>query len=177
MSFGVGSRATDAADACASNGTRHSSFRACGMAGPSGLPFRYGWKTKTGRTGKRLCPWERAIRPNTRGWRRHVPDTPTSAARVAVGAIAKQLLKSIDAEVLSHVIAVGKAHSDATPDWPQMQALKSRQEVLLNCADSEAEQRMKAEVDQALRTGDSVGGVFEVIGRHVPPGLGTYANW
>ena len=100
-----------------------------------------------------------------------------SAARVAVGAIAKLLLKSIDAEVLSHVIAIGKAHSDATPDWPQMRALNSRQEVLLNCADSEAEQRMKAEVDQALRTGDSVGGVFEVIGRHVPPGLGTYANW
>src|SRR6185312_3922940 len=65
----------------------------------------------------------------------------------------------------------------ATPDWPQMQALNSRPEVLLNCVDSEAEQRMKAEVDQALRTGDSVGGVFEVIGRHVPPGLGTYANW
>jgi chorismate synthase len=36
---------------------------------------------------------------------------------------------------------------------------------------------MKAEVDQALRTGDSVGGIFEVIGHHIPPGLGTYANW
>jgi len=36
---------------------------------------------------------------------------------------------------------------------------------------------MKAEVDQALRTGDSVGGIFEVIGHHLPPGLGTYANW
>jgi chorismate synthase len=36
---------------------------------------------------------------------------------------------------------------------------------------------MKAEVDQALRTGDSVGGIFEVIAHHVPPGLGTYANW
>lgn len=100
-----------------------------------------------------------------------------SAARVAVGAIAKLLLKSIDAEVLSHVIAVGKAHSDVTPAWPKMQALSSRQEILLNCVDSEAEQRMKAEVDQALRTGDSVGGIFEVIGHHLPPGLGTYANW
>jgi chorismate synthase len=100
-----------------------------------------------------------------------------SAARVAVGAVAKLLLKSIDVEVASHVIAVGKAHSGTTPEWPQITALIAREEVLLNCADSEAEQRMKAEVDQALRTGDSVGGIFEVIGHHVPPGLGTYANW
>ena len=100
-----------------------------------------------------------------------------SAARVAVGAIAKLLLKSIECEVLSHVIAVGKATSEVSPEWGQMQALAKKEEVLLNCADSEAEQRMKAEVDQVLRTGDSVGGIFEVIGHHVPPGLGTYANW
>jgi chorismate synthase len=49
--------------------------------------------------------------------------------------------------------------------------------VVLNCADPAAEERMKAEVDQALRTGDSVGGVFEVVAHHVPPGLGTYAQW
>ena len=100
-----------------------------------------------------------------------------STARVAVGAVAKLLLKSIDVEVLSHVIAVGKANYDAIPDWEQMQALARKEEVLLGCVDAEAEQRMKAEVDQALRTGDSVGGIFEVIGHHVPPGLGTYANW
>ena len=51
------------------------------------------------------------------------------------------------------------------------------EEVLLNCADPEAEQRMKAEVDQALRTGDSLGGVFEVVAHNVPPGLGTFAQW
>jgi chorismate synthase len=48
---------------------------------------------------------------------------------------------------------------------------------LLNCTDPEAEQRMKAEVDHALRTGDSVGGVFEVVAHNIPPGLGTYAQW
>jgi chorismate synthase len=58
-----------------------------------------------------------------------------------------------------------------------VQALAHKEEVLLGCVDAEAEQRMKAEVDQALRTGDSVGGIFEVICHHVPPGLGTYANW
>src|SRR5438477_6361774 len=58
-----------------------------------------------------------------------------------------------------------------------MRALAARKDILLSCLDSEVEQQMKSEVDQALRTGDSVGGIFEVIGHHVPPGLGTYANW
>ena len=100
-----------------------------------------------------------------------------SAARVAIGAVAKLLLRTIEVEVLSHVIAVGKAACDGAPEWAQMRALLQKEDVLLSCIDPEVEQRMKAEVDQALRTGDSVGGIFEVIGHHVPPGLGTYANW
>jgi len=100
-----------------------------------------------------------------------------SAARVALGAVAKLLLKHVEAEVLSHVIAVGKAAYDGVPQWEQMRSLAEKEEVLLGCVDPDAEQRMKAEVDQALRTGDSVGGIFEVIGHHLPPGLGTYANW
>jgi len=100
-----------------------------------------------------------------------------SAARVAIGAVAKLLLKTIEVEVLSHVIAVGKSLFDGVPEWAQMLALSKKEDVLLSCVDPEVEQRMKAEVDQALRTGDSVGGIFEVIGHHVPPGLGTYANW
>jgi chorismate synthase len=101
-----------------------------------------------------------------------------SAARVAVGALAKLFLRELGMEVLSHVIAVGKAAlSNAEVGWEKLQQLHARQEVLLNCADADAEQRMKAEVDQALRTGDSVGGVFEVVAHNVPPGLGTYAQW
>ena len=100
-----------------------------------------------------------------------------SAARVAVGAVAKLLLRTIEVEVLSHVVAVGKASYEDSPEWEQLQALAKQEEVVLGCVEAEAEQRMKAEVDQALRTGDSVGGIFEVIGHHVPPGLGTYANW
>ena len=100
-----------------------------------------------------------------------------SAARVAIGAVAKLLLKTIEVEVLSHVIAVGKASFDGIPEWSKMRALAVRNDVLLSCLDPEVEQQMKSEVDQALRTGDSVGGIFEVIGHHVPPGLGTYANW
>lgn len=101
-----------------------------------------------------------------------------SAARVAIGAIAKLFLRELGIEVLSHVIAVGKAVLPNTEvPWQKLQELHARQEVLLNCADLEAEQRMKAEVDQALRTGDSVGGVFEVVAHGVPPGLGAFAQW
>src|SRR5215467_5047088 len=101
-----------------------------------------------------------------------------SAARVAVGAVAKLFLHELGIEVLSHVIAVGKAAlNNAEVDWEKIKALPGKNEVLLNCVDPEAEERMKAEVDQALRTGDSVGGIFEVVAHGVPPGLGTYAQW
>ena len=101
-----------------------------------------------------------------------------SAARVAVGAIAKLLLRALNMDVLSHSIAVGAAAlGGAEVKWEQLVELAAKDEVLLNCVDPEAEQLMKAEVDKALRTGDSVGGVFEVITHNVPPGLGTYANW
>ena len=100
-----------------------------------------------------------------------------SAARVAVGAIAKILLRELGIEVLSHVVAVGGAKLERDPAWHEIVALTAKNEVLLNCVDAEAEQRMKAEVDQALKMGDSVGGIFEVVAHGVPPGLGTYANW
>jgi len=101
-----------------------------------------------------------------------------SAARVAIGAIAKLFLRELGIEVLSHVIAVGKAAlQNAEVPWEKLQQLHAKAEVVLNCADPETEQRMKAEVDQALRTGDSVGGVFEVVAHGVPPGLGAFAQW
>ena len=101
-----------------------------------------------------------------------------STSRVAVGAIAKLFLRELGIEVLSHVIAVGKAGlENAEVGWDKLQALYAKEEVLLNCADPQTEERMKAEVDQALRTGDSVGGVFEVVAHNVPPGMGTYAQW
>ena len=100
-----------------------------------------------------------------------------STARVAAGAIAKQLLEAIGIAVASHVLRVGEAELDRDASWPEILALQTREEVLLGCVDEASEQRMKAVVDQALRTGDSVGGVFEVVAHGVPPGLGTYANW
>lgn len=101
-----------------------------------------------------------------------------SAARVAIGALAKLFLRKLDIEVLSHVIAVGSACiGDGEVPWEQVQEVGQRSEILLSCADPDAELRMKEEVDKVLKTGDSVGGVFEVIAHGVPPGLGTYAQW
>src|SRR5580698_292473 len=100
-----------------------------------------------------------------------------SAARVAAGAIAKLLLRAIGVEVASHVIRVGKAELGRAAAWEEIAALQSKDEVLLNCVDAGAEAAMKAEVDAVLRTGDTVGGVFEVVVHGLPPGVGTHANW
>lgn len=101
-----------------------------------------------------------------------------SAARVAVGALAKLFLRALGVEVLSHVLAVGNAGlPSAEIPWEKVRALTGRDEVVLNCADPATEARMKEEVDKALKSGDSVGGVFEVVAHGVAPGLGTYANW
>src|SRR6202012_4820872 len=100
-----------------------------------------------------------------------------SAARVACGAIAKMLLRALGIEVASHVTRVGSAELSREASFPEIAALASREEVLLACVDPESEARMKAEVDQALRTGDTIGGVFEVVVHGLPPGVGTHVNW
>jgi chorismate synthase len=100
-----------------------------------------------------------------------------STARVAAGALAKTLLRFLGIEVTSHVIRVGRAELEEPVTWEAIAALADRDEILLNCASPDSEEKMKAEVDLALRTGDSIGGVFEVVAHGVPPGLGTYANW
>jgi chorismate synthase len=100
-----------------------------------------------------------------------------TAGRVALGALAKAFLVEFGIEVLSHVIAVGEAKLERPATWEELVALSQREEVLLGCVDPEAEQRMKAVVDQAYKTGDTVGGVFEVVARGVPPGLGSHIAW
>lgn len=100
-----------------------------------------------------------------------------SAARVAIGALAKTFLRELGIEVLSHVIAVGNVAMQQEVPWEQIQAVCRKEEILLSCADPDTEQRMKGEVDKVLKSGDSVGGVFETVAHSVPPGLGTYAQW
>jgi chorismate synthase len=100
-----------------------------------------------------------------------------TAARVAVGALAKALLGEFGIQVLSHVIAVGPVRLERAAAWEELVALSRKDEVLLGCVDAETEARMKEAVDQAYRTGDTVGGVFEVVARGVPVGLGSHATW
>jgi chorismate synthase len=100
-----------------------------------------------------------------------------SAARVAIGAMAKLFLEHLGIRVLSHVVAVGATAVSREISWEEIETSCKREEVFLNCADSAIEARMKEEVDCVLKTGDSVGGIFEVVARGVPPGLGTYAQW
>ncbi|HEX3684830.1 MAG TPA: chorismate synthase [Bryobacteraceae bacterium] len=100
-----------------------------------------------------------------------------TAARVALGALAKILLRQFEIEVLSHVIAVGPVRMERAVEWQEILALSKRDEVLLGCVDAETEKRMKEAVDHAYRTGDTVGGIFEVVAHGAPPGLGSHIAW
>jgi chorismate synthase len=100
-----------------------------------------------------------------------------TAARVAVGALAKQFLDQFSIGILSHVIAVGDVRLAFQAPWDQIAALSGKDEVLLGCVDPSCEAAMKEVVDKAYRTGDTVGGVFEVVAHNVPPGLGSHVTW
>ena len=100
-----------------------------------------------------------------------------TTARVAVGALAKALLGEFAIEVRGHVIAVGQERLQRPAAWEEIVALHQKPDVLLACVDAETEQRMKAVVDEAFRTGDTVGGVFEIVAHNVPPGLGSHITW
>lgn len=100
-----------------------------------------------------------------------------TAARVAVGAVAKELLLVFGIRVFSQVCAIGDvAAPTLAPDelrkrYPDVEASSVR------CADKKAEQAIKDAIDRAKAAGDSLGGVFEVIVMNVPPGLGSYVHW
>jgi chorismate synthase len=100
-----------------------------------------------------------------------------TTVRVAIGALAKAFLGEFHIEVRGHVIAVGAERLSRPATWDEIVALHQKSEVLLSCIDPEAEQRMKSVVDEALRTGDTVGGVFEIVAHNVPPGLGSHITW
>jgi len=100
-----------------------------------------------------------------------------TTSRVAAGALAKQMLRVLGVEVLSHVVRVGRAELERPATWAEIAALAAKDEVVLGCVDPEAEARMKEEVEEAARTGDTVGSVFEVVVHGLPAGVGTYANW
>jgi len=99
-----------------------------------------------------------------------------TAARVACGAIAKQLLANFGIEIRSHVIQLG-----GIPEQPleltfdQIAAIAD--DAPLRCGDAEAQQRMIELIDQKKSEGDTLGGIFEVVARGVVPGLGSHTAW
>ncbi|MGQ0804045.1 MAG: chorismate synthase [Actinomycetota bacterium] len=99
-----------------------------------------------------------------------------TAARVAAGALAKGLLEQLGASVLSHVVALGPVQADAD-HRPQPSDLDRVDDSQVRCFDPEAEQEMVAAIEAAAKAGDSLGGVVEVLGYGVPPGLGSHVHW
>jgi chorismate synthase len=100
-----------------------------------------------------------------------------TAARVAIGALARQLLAQIDTDIVSHVVAIGSA---ALPDplaFAYAQIKRIGDDSPLHCIDAEIERRMIAEIDAAREAGDTMGGSFEVVAHGVPPGLGSHVQW
>ncbi len=100
-----------------------------------------------------------------------------TAARVAVGALAKAYLAEFGIEILSHVVGVGAETMSYEATWEEIKALSEKDEVLLGCVHAETELRFKAVVDEAYRTGDTVGGIFEVRAHGLPIGLGSHITW
>jgi len=100
-----------------------------------------------------------------------------TAARVAVGAIARQLLRTVGADVVSHVITIGGASVGDPLSLGYQNVRAIPPDAPLHCVDRAIEQQMIAEIDRAREAGDTMGGAFEVIAHAVPPGLGTYVQW
>jgi chorismate synthase len=100
-----------------------------------------------------------------------------TTARVAVGAMAKALLGEFGIQVLSHALAVGPVRLERLAAWDELVELSRRDDILLGCVDAATEQRMKEVVDEAYRTGDTVGGSFEVVAHGLPIGLGSHVTW
>lgn len=101
-----------------------------------------------------------------------------TAARVAAGGLARQLLSAFDIQVASHVISLGSippAIPDGLVAWEDIVAIGD--ERPLRCADPGVEALMVEAVDEARRAGDTLGGIFEVVVRGLPPGLGSHTSW
>lgn len=98
-----------------------------------------------------------------------------TAARVAAGAIAKRLLAEFGVRVESHVVRIGPVAADVAELPTDINAVADASPV--RCLDSQATEAMIEAIDDARRAGDSLGGVFEVVARGLPVGLGSHVGW
>jgi chorismate synthase len=99
-----------------------------------------------------------------------------TAARVACGALAKQLLAQFGVDIKSHVIKLGSVPEiPLEKTWDEISAIPDS--AKLNCADAAIDEQMATLVDAAKESGDTLGGIFEVIAKGVIPGLGSHTSW
>ena len=99
-----------------------------------------------------------------------------TAARVASGALAKQLLASFGVEAVSHVIQLGGIPEKPLElSWTEIAAIPD--EAPLRCANTQVQQQMVELIDAKREAGDTLGGIFEVVARGVVPGLGSHTAW
>jgi chorismate synthase len=102
-----------------------------------------------------------------------------TAARVAAGAVAKALLRSLDMDVMSHVVKLGglAIPPDSLPT--DFYSLRNRAEANdLRCgADDAFLAEVRQHIDATRKAGSTLGGVVEVLGLNLPPGLGSYVQW
>lgn len=99
-----------------------------------------------------------------------------TAARVAVGAICKCLLREFGIVVMSHVLEIGGVRAEV-PAVPAAQLRALAEASPVRCVDGAATERMVAKIDEARKRRTTVGGIFEVRVEGVPPGLGSFAQW
>jgi len=102
-----------------------------------------------------------------------------TAVRVAVGALAKQLLAPFGISILSHVVNIGgiKSQSFSQLNLPVNNLLLKVNESEVRCLDSEHTKQMIARIDQAKEKGDTLGGVVEVVAAGLPIGIGSHVHW
>jgi chorismate synthase len=100
-----------------------------------------------------------------------------TAARVAAGSLARQLLGRFGIRLASHVSAIGPVMLPESRLVPFEEAAAQPDDSPLRCVDPQLQQRMIAHIDAAKEAGDTVGGAFEVIATGVPAGLGSYVQW
>src|SRR5688500_10763437 len=99
-----------------------------------------------------------------------------TAARVAAGTLAKVLLSHLGTSVLSHVIQMGSVRAE-DPKRPRPEDLETVDASPVRCFDPQVEAAMVEEIKAVAKVGDSLGGVVEVLGYGVPPGLGSHVHW
>ncbi|RKS09870.1 chorismate synthase [Nocardiopsis sp. Huas11] len=101
-----------------------------------------------------------------------------TAARVAVGEVARQFLRqALGVEILSHVVSMGPVAVPEGSAEPRPEDLAAIDADPLRCFDPETSARMVEEVDDTKKSGDTLGGVVEVLAYGLPPGLGSHVHW